>query len=140
MTPLPERSVDVLVPSEGSSSTQMHCPCCHGRYFKTLEMRYVIGTGGADTLPVILSKKRCKRCKSKTIFEKSAQGVQVCSFLAQWQQAKLFLEHRRGPVFLEHRIFVSQYSAKISQDVSHTLGYLKQVAAIQRPFYLNPKS
>jgi hypothetical protein len=140
MTPLPDRAVEVAVPSESSYSRQGHCPCCHGRYFKTLEMRYVIGSGGSDKLPLILSKKRCKRCKLKTIFEKSAQGVQVCSSMARWQQAKLFLEHRRGPVFLEHRIFISEYSAKISQDVSHTLGYLKHVAAIQRPFESNPKS
>jgi hypothetical protein len=96
-------------------------------------MRYVPGTGGADQLPVILSKKRCKRCKLKTVFEKSDVGWRVCASLSRWQGARLFLEHRRGPVFLEHRTFVSEYSAKISQDVGNTLGYLKRVAAAQRP-------
>ncbi|MEB3245876.1 MAG: hypothetical protein VKJ06_07835 [Vampirovibrionales bacterium] len=137
-----------MTPETHTDATSSHCcPNCSGRYFKTLEIRYAPTEPKEHSPPalplMLLYKQRCKRCKFKWIFKKTpALGWQLGTWLL-WPSAtrvasrespllKPRKSKRDGPVFLEHRAFVSEYTARLSHGKASNGRYLKKIEALEK--------
>jgi hypothetical protein len=101
------------------------CGNCRSLFFKTLETR-IPPDGGA-----ILYKKRCKRCKFKTLIRKElATGtVQDITHEAWLSAVKVSLPGSR--LVERGRVHISEYSSRISRAAESHAGYLKKIEQAQ---------
>jgi transcriptional regulator NrdR family protein len=97
------------------------CEHCQSLFFKTLETRLLVEN------EAILYKKRCKRCKYKYFIRKTiGQNQMQSATYEEWTQGrKVVLPFKR--VSERSRIFVSEYTGRISQAAETPLEYLNRV-------------
>lgn len=98
----------------------LSCPSCKGRFAKTLESRILIAETAGQT-GAILTKKRCKRCKTDFLAHLSLcnhQPVYAYATPCQWHQAQKIKNHSshgaQGPYPL-----VGRYTALICQSTAN---------------------
>ena len=95
------------------------CTHCQSRFFKTLETRFLPSSIS------LLYKKRCKRCKYKFLLH----GTQIIPRETWLEGHKVELQGSR--LADRARIFVSEYTRRISHLPEEQLAYLARVARAQ---------
>jgi hypothetical protein len=97
------------------------CENCQSLFFKTLETRFLAEN------EAILYKKRCKRCKYKYLIRKNigAGQMQTASYEEWLLGRKITLPAAK--ISERAKIFVSEYTGRISQGADVPLTYLQTV-------------
>lgn len=108
------------------------CENCYGFFFKILETRVSVAN------QFVFYKKRCKRCKFKYVVRKHAtvQGVQVATH-QEWTEARKVLSGKAS-VADRGKVFVSEYTSRISQAPEKTQVYLLQIQAAEKQGGVSP--
>jgi hypothetical protein len=99
----------------------LQCANCRSLFFKTLETRIL------EESAALLYKKRCKRCKFKYLFKKDLSCGTVSEIsLSEWQEG--LTVHLAGRRIADRaRIFVSEYTGRISHAAEDQLAYLQKI-------------
>lgn len=108
------------------------CGNCQSLFFKTLETR-LSANGSA-----LLYKKRCKRCKFKyALGRQIPHGALQPTSWEEWRCGRKVggiatTPSERG------RVFVSDYSEKVSRAADRTLGYLRKIQRADGSAFATP--
>jgi hypothetical protein len=98
------------------------CAHCRGLYFKTLETRIL------SESEAILYKKRCKRCKYKVMLRKDGlTGATRAIGREEWLRGRK-VTLAGGRIAERTRIFIGEYSSRVSRAVDTQLPYLRKIA------------
>jgi hypothetical protein len=102
------------------------CKNCQSLFFKTLETRVLAENAS------ILYKKRCKRCKFKYLVRKDIVAGQVQP--ATYQEWALAQKVASQPTRTSERgrVFVSEYTGRVSCPAEEQLPYLHKLRRAQR--------
>lgn len=108
----------------------LQCENCQSMFFKTLETRILPQSMS------ILYKRRCKRCKCKYIFRQETPDAPMrLAVLTDWEAGlKVSLPNACD----RPRIFISEYSQRISGDAERSLPYLRKIRKAQERCYESP--
>lgn len=99
----------------------LRCENCRSLFFKTLETRVL------ENQALLLYKKRCKRCKYKYLLKKELPSGQISAVtLAEWQAGRK-VNMAGSKIADRARIFVSEYTSRVSHSADDQLSYLRKV-------------
>lgn len=104
------------------------CENCQSLFFKTLETRVLAENAS------ILYKKRCKRCKFKYLVRKDmvVGRLQPASYEEWTLGSKVKNQSRQSAKVSERgRVFVSEYTVRISKAAEDPLPYLQKIQHAQ---------
>jgi hypothetical protein len=105
----------------GRNIMSLKCANCDSLFFKTLETRVL------ESPVAVLYKKRCKRCKYKYLLKKELlSGHTSLIALSEWQAGRKVSRAACKPVE-RGRVFVSEYTGRISRAAETTLPYLQRI-------------
>jgi hypothetical protein len=113
------------------------CENCQSLFFKTLETRVLAENAS------ILYKKRCKRCKFKYLIRKDvvAGRLQPASYEEWTLGSKIKNQSTYSKKVSERgRIFVSEYTERISRPAEEPLPYLQKIRQAQTIHQSNPQN
>ena len=111
----------------------LRCSNCGSRFFKVLEYRLEVKDTQELSKPegALLSKRRCKRCKFKSFFQKDFHSRKVRPVsIESWQNAVKLGRRYSHQIGTRQKVYVGEYTHKISRPAEIAAEYLNQLNTV----------